>query len=120
MKVAVAFDLGIPADEVEYTAAFEWDIGGLPLPPRHARIALGELTTVVDDVQYMCPPADYINSRDHHVPAVSVELWLRLTGRTKKGRYTPYEIHRILASLPCLSSLHVTGVDPSTTEGTGR
>ncbi|MGA5442239.1 hypothetical protein ACPCKW_22345 [Streptomyces griseoincarnatus] len=120
MRVDVAFDLGIPADDVEYTAEFVWDLGELPLPPLQTRVKLGELITVVDEVQFKCPPADAIDSRDHRVPSVSVELWLRLTGRTKKGRYTPSEIHRILASLPCVSNLHVTGADCSSAEGTGQ
>lgn len=120
MKVSVAFDLGITDDEVEYTAEFVWDLGELQPPPRRTRIAFGELFTRVEQVTYTCPPADYIDSRDHHVPAVSAELWLRLTRRSRKSRFAPDEIYRILASLPCVSRLFVTGVDSPADGEVGR
>ncbi|MCM2430935.1 hypothetical protein [Streptomyces sp. RKAG337] len=109
MRVEVWFDLGVPPDEVEYTAEFLWDFGSCPLPRRDDQIALGELLMTVREVRYKCTDADYIASRDHPVAPVEVELRLKLNKATRQARHAPQEFHEILSALPSVSELSVTG-----------
>ncbi|MFJ9574496.1 hypothetical protein [Streptomyces bacillaris] len=111
MRIEMAFDLGIKSDEVEYTAEFMWETGNLPLPRRGDRIWLGELVAIVAEVRYKCVDAETLDVSPDETPAVAADLWLRLTKRTRKNRYTPQETHLILSNLPSVSGLHVTGAD---------
>jgi hypothetical protein len=110
MRVSTSFDLGIRSDEGEHTAEFAWESGELPLPRRGDRIWLGELVLIVDQVRYKCPDAGYLATRDDTVPTVEVDLWLRLSKRSRQCRYSPGEFHSLLSELPCVCDLFVTGI----------
>lgn len=113
MRVDIALDLGGgDIDGAEPVAEFAWTIGALPMPGCGERIAFGELFTVVRSVQYLCPDADSIASRDVKTDPVTVELRLALRKATRNAGYTLPEVHAILASLPCVTELYVPGVEP--------
>ncbi|MER6116211.1 hypothetical protein [Streptomyces sp. NPDC001743] len=111
MRAEVSFGLGISDGEVDYEAGFTWETGGLPLPRKGDRVALGELMTSVESVTFSCLDTGYIATRDHDIADVEVHLVLRLGKKERKARYRPAEFYTILSRLPSVSGLHVTGAD---------
>ncbi|WP_433855124.1 hypothetical protein [Streptomyces kronopolitis] len=115
MRVGIALDLGGgDIDGAEPTVEFAWEIGALPLPRGGERIAFGELFTVVRLVQYLCPDADYIASREVKIDPVTVELRLALPKAFREAGFTLPELRATLAGLPCVSELYVPGVERRT------
>jgi len=125
MRVEVVMDMGIKDDEVEHEVSFQWDLGEAPVPVRETSIAFGSVITVVERVQYQCADREYIESRDHLVRPVEIELRVALTtdSATAKGKdhraaaagplYSPQELHQVLSSLASVSEIYVSGVyDP--------
>ena len=108
MRVEVTIDLGLVIDGVEHTADFIWDMGDRPLPVRKDRIAFGEYTARVLRRQYKCADADTLSDTPGLAP-VELELWAAPTKATRRSRFTPQEVRDVLAALPCVSDLHVTG-----------
>ncbi|MFF6829908.1 hypothetical protein [Streptomyces longwoodensis] len=104
MRVEVTIDLGLVIDGVEHTAEFTWDMGNRPVPVRKDRIAFGEYTARVTRRQYKCADSGTLTDTP-----VELELWAAPTKATRRCRFTPQEVREVLAALPCVSDLHVTG-----------
>jgi hypothetical protein len=109
VRVEVTIDLGLVIDGVEHTAGFIWNTGGRTVPVPKDRIAFGEYTARVRRRQFKCADADTLAWSNPPLAPVEVELWVTPTKATRRSRFTPHEVRAVLAALPCVSDLHVTG-----------